>query len=419
MPSSRSRSSAARRRWLASAAVLAAAATTTAMTATTQPASGSTTDRTQLTTTRTDGTTQSRASEVRALQRDEGLTASQARQRLASEKADDRLADRLTRAIGPRHTGGAFIDRSGDVVVTVTDAGAAREVRQAGATPRMVDFSSRQLDRVHDALDRYARSSSVGAVQGWYVDVPSNTVVVTTLKGVHNAATRQFVVAARSYGHKVDIHRTTARNVEAALYGGQQVNMSNGYICSLGFNAKTSSGASVFVTAGHCGEGYPTFSRNGVTLGSTRGYSFPTNDYASVNINDAAYWQPQAAVDMYNGYARVVSGYSQAAVGSSICKSGRTTGWTCGTIQAYNQTVNYGGGDVVYGLVRYSACVEQGDSGGSNITGNLAQGITSGASLYQSGSNLVCGSKVGQPTTSYHQPIGEALSAYGLTLLTQ
>lgn len=331
----------------------------------------------------------------------------------------DRLADRLTRQLGARHTGGAYISDAGKVVVTVTGIAAARTVRDHAAVARLVTFSSRQLDRVQSALDRYSRSAPVGGVQGWYVDIPTNTVVVTTLKGANSPATKRFLAKARAYGERVELERTTTRNVDTALYGGQQVDMSNGYVCSLGFNAQKSSGGYAFVTAGHCTEGYPTFSRNGVTVGSTISYSFPTNDYGAVNINDSAYWQPQAAVDMYNGSARVVSGYSQAAVGSSVCKSGRTTGWTCGTIQAYNQTVNYGNGDIVYGLVQHSACVEQGDSGGSNITGNLAQGITSGAQLYQSGSNLVCGSKVGQPTVSYYQPVGEALSANGLTLLTQ
>ncbi len=330
-----------------------------------------------------------------------------------------RLADRLTRQLGARHTGGAYISAAGKVVVTVTAVAAARTVRDNEAVARRVAFSSRQLNRVQSALDRYSRSASIGAVQGWYVDIPTNTVVVTTLKGASGPATKRFLTKTRAYGQRVELERTTTRNVDTALYGGQQVDMSNGYVCSLGFNAQKSSGGYAFVTAGHCTEGYPTFSRNGVTLGSTIGYSFPTNDYGAVNINDSEYWQPQAAVDMYNGSARVVSGYSQAAVGSSVCKSGRTTGWTCGTIQAYNQTVNYGNGDIVYGLVQHSACVEQGDSGGSNITGNLAQGITSGAQLYQSGSNLVCGSKGGQPTVSYYQPVGEALSANGLTLLTQ
>jgi streptogrisin C len=249
--------------------------------------------------------------------------------------------------------------------------------------------------------------------------VRSNNVVVTATKGASNDATAQFLDKARSFGDRVAINRTAADAVPAALYGGQQVNMSNGFVCSNGFNAQTSSGQSILLTAGHCAEGNPTFSRNGVTIGATRGYSFPGNDYASVNINDPGYWAPQAAVDMYNGSARVVSGYSSAPVGSSLCKSGRTTGWTCGTIEAYNQTVNYGGGDIVSGLVRHSACVEQGDSGGSNMSGNLAQGLSSGGQLYNSGGGLVCGEKVGQPNVSYYQPVGEALSAYGATLLTQ
>ena len=333
--------------------------------------------------------------------------------------AQDRLADRLDRDLGTAQSGGAYIDKAGKLVVTVTDHAAARQVNASGATSRQVAYSSAQLDDVKRTLDRFAKRSGAGAVQGWFVDVRSNNVVVTATKGASNAATAQFLDKARSFGDRVAINRTAADAVPAALYGGQQVNMSNGFVCSNGFNAQTSSGQSILLTAGHCAEGNPTFSRNGVTIGATRGYSFPGNDYASVNINDPGYWAPQAAVDMYNGSARVVSGYSSAPVGSSLCKSGRTTGWTCGTIEAYNQTVNYGGGDIVSGLVRHSACVEQGDSGGSNMSGNLAQGLSSGGQLYNSGGGLVCGEKVGQPNVSYYQPVGEALSAYGATLLTQ
>jgi len=355
-----------------------------------------------------------------ALAREYGITTAKAHQRLANERSVDRLSDALTRQVGAGHTGGAYIGRSGALVVTVTDAASARQVRSTAATPQRVSYSSRDLGSVHQQLDRFSRRHGAGAVQGWYVDVRDNSVVVTTTTGADSRQTRAFLHKARSYGDRVTIERTSADTVPAAyLYGGQQVEMSNGYICSNGFNARTSSGAYILLTAGHCAEGYPTFSRNGVTIGSTRGDSFPVNDYASVNINDPAYWNPQGAVDMYNGYARAVSGYSSAPVGSSLCKSGRTTGWTCGTIQAYNQTVNYGGGDIVYGLVRHSACVEQGDSGGSNMSGNYAQGMSSGGSLYSSGGRLVCGQKVGQPNVSYYQPVGEALSAYGATLITQ
>jgi streptogrisin C len=359
------------------------------------------------------------AAEAKALARDFGLSVAAAKQQLREQRANDRLADRLTRTLGKENTGGTYIAKGGDLVVTVTHRAAARTVRAAGADARLVDHSAAALGKVHQSLDRFAQRSGAGAVQGWYVDVRDNAVVVTTTAGADNAKTRAFLRRARSYGDRVEVERTTADAVPAEyLYGGQQVNMSNGYVCSNGFNARTSTGAYILLTAGHCAEGSPTFSRNGYTIGATRGYSFPVNDYASVNINDPAFWNPQPAVDMYNGYARAVYGSSSAPVGSSLCKSGRTTGWTCGTIQAYNQTVNYGNGDIVYGLVRHSACVEQGDSGGSNLSGNYAQGLSSGGQLYQQGNRLVCGQRVGQPNVSYYQPVGEALSAYGAQLLT-
>jgi streptogrisin C len=337
-----------------------------------------------------------------------------------AERAQDRLADRLSAELGPRRTGGAYIGRDGTLVVTVTNAASAEKVRSSGASPQRVTYSTRQLERAHAALDRFSRRSGAGSVQGWYVDVRDNTVTVTATAGAEGPRTRAFLRKARSYGGRVEIERTTADAVPAELlYGGQQVIMSNGGVCSNGFNARTSSGAYILLTAGHCAEGFPTFSRNGVTIGPTRGYSFPVNDYASVNINRPSYWNPQPAVDRYDGTARAVVGYSRAPVGSTVCKSGRTTGWTCGVIQAYNQTVNYGDGDIVYGLVRHSACVEQGDSGGSNMTGRYAQGLSSGGQLYYSGGRLVCGQKVGQPNVSFYQPVGEALNAYGATLLTQ
>jgi streptogrisin C len=59
----------------------------------------------------------------------------------------------------------------------------------------------------------------------------------------------------------------------------------------------------------------------------------------------------------------------------------------------------------VSGLTRTSACAQPGDSGGSFISGSQAQGVTSGGS----GNCSVGG-------TTYHQPVNEILSTYGLTL---
>lgn len=52
-----------------------------------------------------------------------------------------------------------------------------------------------------------------------------------------------------------------------------------------------------------------------------------------------------------------------------MCKSGRKTELTCGTIQAKNVSVTYAEENpptTVNGLVRHSACSGKGDSGGTH-----------------------------------------------------
>jgi hypothetical protein len=73
------------------------------------------------------------------------------------------------------------------------------------------------------------------------------------------------------------------------------------------------------------------------------------------------------------------TGNTEASVGSEICRSGSTTGWECGEIEATDETVQYPEG-TVHGLTRTSACAEPGDSGGSWLAGTEAQGVTSGGS---------------------------------------
>jgi streptogrisin C len=170
--------------------------------------------------------------------------------------------------------------------------------------------------------------------------------------------------------------------------------------CSIGFSV---SGG--FVTAGHCGDpGTATQGFNRVAQGTFQGSSFPGNDYAWVRVN--ANWTPVGVVNNYSGGNVAVAGSQEAAVGASICRSGSTTGWHCGTVSAKNQTVNYAEGSVS-GLTRTNVCAEPGDSGGSWLSGSQAQGVTSGGS-----GNCTSGG------TTYFQPVNEILSAYGLTLTT-
>ncbi|WP_026127391.1 S1 family peptidase, partial [Nocardiopsis lucentensis] len=99
-------------------------------------------------------------------------------------------------------------------------------------------------------------------------------------------------------------------------------------------------------------------------------------------------------------------GSNAAPIGSSICRSGSTTGWHCGTIQARNQTVRYPQGTVYY-LTRTNVCAEPGDSGGSFISGTQAQGMTSGGS-----GNCSSGG------TTFYQEVDPVESAWGVRLRT-
>ena len=93
----------------------------------------------------------------------------------------------------------------------------------------------------------------------------------------------------------------------------------------------------------------------------------------------------------------MVRGTADPMVGSDSASPARAPSWTCGRIVARNVTVNYGNNRVVKGLFQHTACVEAGDSGGANMTGDYAQGITSGAALISG----QCLDKYGQQNESY------------------
>jgi hypothetical protein len=304
---------------------------------------------------------------------------------------------------------GSYYDEAGSLVVAVSDVATAELVRQVGAIPRLVRFTLSQLNKVQDELDRLAIRSGAGKVRSWYVDPVSGTVVVTVPKGAHDPITERFLSRAEEHGDQVTV-KTAAGNVattadDFGLRGGVQVDKNTGYVCSLGFNARTSKGNRIFLTAGHCTAGKPSFSRNGYILGNTQTSSFPGNDFGSVGVIEG--WEQQGYVEGWGAGNVAVKGIANATVGSTLCKSGKSTGWTCGRIVARNVTVNYGSNRVVEGLFQHTACVEAGDSGGADMTGNYAQGITSGAALIDGH----CLEKSGQINESYAQPIAEALRA--------
>ncbi|WP_371927437.1 S1 family peptidase [Lentzea sp. HUAS12] len=323
-----------------------------------------------------------------------GLNADQARVRLASDQKASEVAESAKASLGDAF-GGAWIDQaSGRLTVAVTKSG----LSVTGADTQVVKSSLAQLNGTKSVLDMMSAPKSITS---WRVDEKSNAVVVEVNKNARDAAADSFIATAKSIGSTVKVEEVTES--PTPLYdsrGGDAIYMGGGR-CSLGFSVTGG-----YVTAGHCGTtGTAVSGFNRVAQGTFAGSVFPGNDYAWVRTN--ANWTSRPWVNRYNGTNVVVKGSTQAAVGSQICRSGSTTGWRCGTVQAFNQTVNYPQGQV-RGLTRTNACAEGGDSGGSWVAGSgfgQAQGVTSGGS-----GNCSSGG------TTYFQPVNPILSRYGLTL---
>ncbi|MCC8247831.1 S1 family peptidase [Saccharothrix luteola] len=335
---------------------------------------------------------------LQAAQRDLGLTAEQVTARLASDTRAGEVESAARSAVGSAYAGSWINAATGKLVVAVTDSAKAGAARAAGADAKYVAFSHQQLTGAKSTIDTLSAPSSI---TGWRVDEQTNSVVVEVNRFQRDAAAEAFLASAKSVSPSVRV--VEVDQSPTTLYdtrGGDAYYIGSGR-CSVGFAV---SGG--FVTAGHCGRvGNATTGYNRVSQGSFAGSSFPGNDYAWVRTNSN--WTSRPWVNRYNGSNVTVTGSTSAAVGAAICRSGSTTGWRCGTVQAKNSTVNYPQG-TVSGLTRTNACAEPGDSGGSWVAGSgysQAQGVTSGGS-----GNCSSGG------TTYFQPVGEILSAYGLSL---
>lgn len=339
-----------------------------------------------------------------AVQRDLGLTAAAAEQRLLAEAAAAQQEEQLTAELGDRVTG-SWLDGSGRLVVRTADAAAAERVTAAGAVAAAQGRDPKiALDRLNGSANAQGRSAQAAvpaSVGAWYVDEAAGVVVV---EATNAAEGRQFAARAGDQADLVRVRQVRDRPQPFYnLVGGQAIYAANGGRCSIGFSARQGSTAFV-ITAGHCTEIGGTWSGyNRVAIGPVAGTAFPGDDMGIIRVNNQTTWVPTSQVQ---GTSSVL-GATVAAIGAATCRSGSTTGYRCGVIQSRNATVNYGGGDIVYGLTRTNACAEPGDSGGSFVAGRQAQGMTSGGS----GNCSVGG-------TTYFQPVQEALTRFGLTLVT-
>ncbi|MEU9184469.1 S1 family peptidase [Streptomyces sp. NPDC048484] len=278
-------------------------------------------------------------------------------------------------------------------VTTGLVAAAAFTVPSANASDATT-FSTSQLKSANSSV---LKADVPGTA--WATDAKTGKVVVTVDSTVSKAEIAKIKRAAGTNADALQI-KSTPGKINKLIKGGDAIYASS-WRCSLGFNVKNSAGADYFVTAGHCTDGAGTWWSNSghtTTLGPTAGSSFPTNDYGLVRYSNTTIAKAGTAgsVDITRA--------ATPAVGTNVMRTGSTTGTHTGRVTALNATVNYGGGDVVYGMIQTNVCAEPGDSGGSMYGSNgVAYGLTSGGS-----GNCTSGG------TTFFQPVTEALSAYGV-----
>jgi len=203
----------------------------------------------------------------------------------------------------------------------------------------------------------------------------------------------------------------------------QTINVS--FRCSTGFVGIDSVTEDVeMLTAGHCqgnagtNRTSMTITRAGGTSGSPTGLGSSTvlgpaldhviseypdesdsfYDHGFIDINEAA-WTPKPEVVTY-GFSSSGAPLASTPVfvrdagptteGATICKSGATSGWTCGTVEEIDEVYPVGGSscalsDYCVGGILATICVRGGDSGGAALVGTRAVGITSASSAPDSG----------------------------------
>ncbi|SNX57350.1 streptogrisin B [Streptomyces sp. TLI_55] len=271
-------------------------------------------------------------------------------------------------------------------------AAAAIAIPNASAS----DVSTFSTTQLKSASNSVLKADIPGTA--WAVDSKTNRVVVTVDSTVSKAEIAKIKRQAGADAGALTIKKTPGK-FQKLISGGDAIYASS-WRCSLGFNVQDNSGNYYFLTAGHCTDGAGTWwsnSSHSTTLGTTAGSSFPGNDYGIVRYTNSSVTKSGAVG------SQDIASAATPSVGTTVYRRGSTTGTHSGRVTALNATVNYGSGDIVYGLIQTTVCAEPGDSGGPLYGGSVAYGLTSGGS-----GNCSSGG------TTFFQPVTEALSAYGV-----
>lgn len=299
---------------------------------------------------------------------------------------------------------GMFIDQAaGGILDIALTAAAPQSVRndllsiaprEAAVRFRTVSFSMAELQSVRNELQKLAATepqdvqSGIGAIS---TDVRSNVVRVAV-----SAADRPVLEPAlvSTFGDRIAVvddfvlqnEACTSRSSCTPYRAGIQIYPpgSSGY-CTTGFTAKKNGAANYYLlTAGHCGLLNSAWLHDEVQVGLVK-----IRAYANGGATDAAaISRPGTAghknwIFVTNGEkSRTVTarqGQDADSVGESVCLSGVTSGFSCGTITDVDVDNVFDGSITQNNLRTANYISTGGDSGSPIFYGNTAKGIHKGS----------------------------------------
>ncbi|WP_062991414.1 S1 family peptidase [Nocardia anaemiae] len=356
-------------------------------------------------------------------------------------------------------------------IVSFTEGERAADARsaaeKAGFTVETVANSEHTLDARRIAFERWLSeqpSTVVESIVGYGIDVVTNSFAVRLADDVQlptDVGPIQSVTAvlpeARPEDSAVGIQAIAGIEADGDIIGGQPFGMKvdgKAHRCSFGFNATDARGETLNITAGHCDpnnlvepstkttEPQRVYEFKNGQLGTEIGEfavsQFAPKDYAIVRINekfaprfrnnlvstqkmDAPAQAPDVNTPASStGQSRAagadvlrIDGTTEPVVGAAVCKTGFTSGYSCGTVLVAGQrgllrgVPGHGDQPVKIENMFYAAlCGQRGDSGGPIVAGTKALGLSSAIVTASSSFDLGCGHVpllLGQPISAVLQ----------------
>jgi len=288
---------------------------------------------------------------------------------------------------------------------------------------RDLGLSPQEYERRVELAQRLAvftateRRQSPGSVRGIWLDHAGRGVIAASDGAVRAAAKRDGFVLAEASTPGGDTATHSGRvdhllpEIPAAaspvapldpVAGGDRYmsitepSKHQGSECSWAFNAVDQDGSPAALTAGHCNAaalaGAPITEdqrsyqllpgdKPGATTGTfEKSVVDGIRDYSIVRIAKPVRhaFHNNLVRGPVDGPAIAITGVGIPVVGAPVCKSGSTTGFTCGVITAVDQP------DPQRPPIRFkhTALSLPGDSGGALVSGSLAMGIVSDGGIY-------------------------------------